>query len=119
MSTRVLIIDDSAYMRSQIRDALVREGLEVIAEAKDGVSGIDLAIELKPDLITLDNMLPDMSGVDVLTVLNKELTTKVIMISAVGQLSVIKESLRQGASDYIVKPFTQEELQKVLKKIMR
>lgn len=118
MRKSVLIIDDSTYIRSQIRDILTAGGFEIVGEAKTGESGIDLAIELKPDIITLDNVLPDMQGVDVLRVLKKHaLTSKVVMISAVGQLSAIQEGLGQGASEYIVKPFTQEELIEAVKRV--
>ena len=62
MSKRVLVVDDSMYMRTLIKDALIKEGFEIAGEAPNGESAIDLAMELKPDLITLDNILPDMIG---------------------------------------------------------
>ena len=72
---------------------------------------IDMAFDLQPDIITLDNILPDMIGTDILRVYTKEkLVSKVIMISAVGQESVIQEGLSLGAKAYIVKPFTSDQL---------
>lgn len=112
MSKTVLIVDDSMYMRATIKDALTGAGYNVIGEAPTGESAIDQAINLKPDLITLDNILPDMIGTDVLRVLKEEekISSKVIMISAVGQESVIQEGLSLGANAYIIKPFSPEQL---------
>lgn len=120
MAKTVLVVDDSMYMRSMISDTLTSEGYMVVGEAHDGESAIDLAIELKPDLITLDNILPDMIGIDVLKVLKEEenISSKIIMVSAVGQESVIQEGLSIGASDYIVKPFTSERILTAVNNIM-
>lgn len=116
MSKRVLIVDDSLYMRTMINTALTSAGYEVVGQAANGESAIDLAMDLVPDLITLDNILPDMIGTDILRVLkeDEELPSKIIMISAVGQDSVIQEGLKLGAAAYVVKPFTTESLLEVI-----
>lgn len=106
MRKRVLIVDDSAYMRSMISNSLEPAGYEIVGSAADGESAIELALELEPDIITLDNVLPDMLGLDILRILKEEeLKSDIIMISAVGQDKVIKEGMDLGAVDYIVKPF--------------
>jgi two-component system chemotaxis response regulator CheY len=111
MGKKVLIVDDSLYMRTVIKDALSAAGYEIVGQAATGEAAIDMALELMPDLITLDNILPDMLGIDVLKVLkDEEVSAKVIMISAVGQQSVVDEGLKLGAHAYIVKPFTTEQL---------
>jgi two-component system chemotaxis response regulator CheY len=111
MSKNVLIVDDSLYMRTVIKDALELGGFKIVGQASNGEEAIDLAFELHPDIITLDNILPDMIGTDILKVYTEEgLLSKVIMISAVGQESVIQEGLSLGAKAYIVKPFTSEQL---------
>jgi len=113
MKKKVLIVDDSLYMRSLILKSfqVAEEEYEVVGQAANGEQAIDLAMALEPDLITLDNILPDMIGSDVLEVFQaEELATKVIMISAVGQESVIQDCLKLGAVAYMVKPFTPEEL---------
>lgn len=121
MSKRVLIVDDSLYMRTMINSALTAAGYEVVGQASNGESAIDMALELLPDLITLDNILPDMIGTDILRVLkeDEEIPSKVIMISAVGQDSVIQEGMSLGAAAYIVKPFTTESLLEVVDKEMQ
>lgn len=120
MGKSILIVDDSLYMRTMINEALINAGYDVVGQAGNGESAIDMAIELKPDLITLDNILPDMIGTDILKVLKQDekIESKVIMISAVGQESVIQEGMSLGASDYIVKPFTSEGLLEAVKKAL-
>ncbi|MBL3655749.1 MULTISPECIES: response regulator [Fulvivirga] len=111
MSKNVLIVDDSLYMRKIIKDAMEANGYNVIGQAANGEEAIDMAFDLMPDLITLDNILPDMIGTDILKVYKEEgLKSKVIMISAVGQESVVNEGISLGAVDYLVKPFTNEQL---------
>ena len=121
MSKRVLIVDDSLYMRTMINSALTAAGYEVVGQAANGESAIDMALELVPDLITLDNILPDMIGTDILRVLKEDenIPSVVIMISAVGQDSVIQEGMSLGAAAYIVKPFTTESLLEVIDKEMQ
>lgn len=111
MEKKVLVVDDSLYMRTVIKDALENAGYIVVGQAANGEEAIDMAFELKPDIITLDNILPDMIGTDILKVYSHEgLLSKVIMISAVGQESVIQEGLTLGAKAYLVKPFSPEQL---------
>jgi len=107
MSKRVLIVDDSGYTRKVINRALTKAGYEIVGEAESGEIAIDMALEMEPDVITLDNILPDMLGLDILRVIKEEgLNAVVIMISAIGQQSTINDGLELGASKYIVKPFT-------------
>jgi two-component system chemotaxis response regulator CheY len=95
MSKKVLIIDDSLYTRTIIKDILTQNGYEVVGQAQNGENGIDAALEFIPDYITLDNILPDMMGLDIIKVIKKEkLPTKILMISAVGQQSVIDEAIK-------------------------
>ena len=116
----VLIVDDSEYMRSQISDALEESGFQVVGEALNGESAIDLALELDPDIITLDNILPDMVGTDVLTVLKNKMNirSKVIIVSGIGNESTIQEGLELGAADYIVKPFTPHAIVEAIEKAL-
>lgn len=114
----VLIIDDSLFIRTMIKEILENGGYTVIGQAATGEEGMDLAFELQPEYITLDNVLPDMIGTDILRVYKEEgLESKVLMVSAVGQASVVKEGLRLGAVGYIVKPFTPTQLINALNKV--
>ncbi|MEM6297265.1 MAG: response regulator [Bacteroidota bacterium] len=114
----VLIVDDSLYMRTVIREALEENGHKIVGEAADGEEAIDLAVELQPDLITLDNILPDMLGLDIIRTLKDEsVKSKIVMISAVGQQSVVNAGLGMGADKYIVKPFSTEQLLDAIKEV--
>lgn len=103
---KVLIVDDSLYMRTIIKDALTNAGMDVVGMAANGDQAVDMAIELQPDAITLDNILPDMLGLDVLKILREEeIDSNIVMVSAVGQDDTIKECMDAGANHYLVKPF--------------
>ncbi|MCS6833883.1 MAG: response regulator [Flammeovirgaceae bacterium] len=117
---RVLIVDDSLYMRTVIKDALTSANYEIVGQAANGEQAIDMALSLKPDIITLDNILPDMLGLDILRTLKEEkLPSKIVMISAVGQQSVVDEGIRLGLDGYIVKPFTAEQLLETLQQVLK
>ena len=119
MSKEVLVVDDSIYMRSLIKTALTGAGYNIVGEAENGEQAIDLAIDLQPDLITLDNILPDMMGFEILKVLREEgVESTVIMVSAVGQQTVVNKGIALGAAKYIVKPFTEEDLVSVVNEVM-
>lgn len=108
---RVLIIDDSGYMRQMIRITLEKAGYEVVGEAGNGETAIDLCYGLEPDLITLDNILPDMHGLDILQAIREDgIESKVVMVSALGQASIVDEARELGAINYVVKPFEPEKL---------
>lgn len=111
MKKTALIIDDSLYIRALIRDSLEEAGFEVVADVENGEAGIEEALEHQPDIVTIDNILPDMLGLDIIrTLKEQQLPSVLIMISAVGQQSVVSEGMKLGAADYITKPFTSEQL---------
>ena len=98
MNKSVLIIDDSMYMRTLISNALTENGYNVVGMAADGDTGIEMSLELKPDVITLDNVLPDMLGLDILKVLKEEgIKSNIVTVSAVGRQSVVDECMSLGA----------------------
>lgn len=119
MKKTALIIDDSLYIRALIRDTLEEAGFEVLADVETGEAGIEEALEHNPDVITIDNILPDMLGLDIIKTLKEnDIPSTLIMISAVGQQSVVSEGIKLGASDYITKPFTAEQLVEAVNKAL-
>lgn len=103
---KVFVVDDSGYIRSLIKSTLQKAGYQIIGEAGLGELAIDLCIKLKPDLITMDNILPDMQGLDILQSIREEgIESKILMVSAIGQANIIEEAVALGAVDYVVKPF--------------
>ena len=103
---RVLVVDDAAFMRKMVSDALAKGGHEVIGQAGNGLEAIAQFRELKPDLMTLDITMPEKDGLQALRdVMEIDPGAKVIMCSALGQESKVLESIKLGAKDFVVKPF--------------
>ncbi len=106
MGKRILIVDDALFMRTVLKDILEKNGYEVVGEATNGIEGIEKYKELKPDLVTLDITMPDMTGLDALKgIMAVDSKAKVIMCSAMGQSMMMARAMQSGASDFIVKPF--------------
>ena len=115
MNKRILIVDDSFYMRTMLKNMLTDAGYEVVGEAANGQQALEMAIETKPDLITLDVILPDNTGLDVLKGLRQQSpNSKVVMCSAVGQEVIVNEAIENGALAYIVKPFSEEKVLEIV-----
>ena len=115
MNKRILIVDDSFYMRTMLKNMLSDAGYEVVGEAANGEQAVTMAVETKPDLITLDVILPDNTGLDVLRKLREQQPeSKVVMCSAVGQEAIVNEAIENGALAYIVKPFSEEKVLEIV-----
>lgn len=103
---RVLIVDDAAFMRKVLGDALRSGGHDVVGEAANGQEAVDLYQELKPEVTTLDIAMPEKDGMTALKeILTLDPSARVIMCSALGQESKVLESIKSGARDFVVKPF--------------
>lgn len=116
---RVLIVDDACFMRASIKNILQKNGFEVAGEAVDGLDGICKYRELNPDVVTMDITMPEMMGLDALkSILEIDPRSKVIMVSAMGQEGMVRESILLGAKSFIVKPFKEEQIVKVLNQVL-
>jgi two-component system chemotaxis response regulator CheY len=103
---RILVVDDAAFMRKMVGDALTKGGHEVVGEAANGDEAIARFQELKPELMTLDITMPEKDGLSALKeIVQLDPTARVIMCSALGQESKVLESIKLGAKDFVVKPF--------------
>jgi len=103
---RILVVDDAAFMRKMVTDALTKGGHEVIGEAGNGTEAVEQFQSLKPDLTTLDITMPEKDGLSALKdIMAMDPSAKVIMCSALGQESKVLESIKLGAKDFVVKPF--------------
>ena len=108
---RVLVVDDAAFMRKMVSDALAKGGHEVIGQAGNGLEAIEQFRDLRPDLMTLDITMPEKDGLAALRdVMEIDPGAKVIMCSALGQESKVLESIKLGAKDFVVKPFKPERV---------
>jgi two-component system chemotaxis response regulator CheY len=116
---RVLIADDASFMRQMIREIIEPEGHEVVGEATNGIEAVDLYNELRPDLVTMDIVMPKRSGIDaVKAILAETPTACIVMCSALGQETLVMEALQAGARDFIVKPFKPDSVISTLAKIV-
>jgi two-component system, chemotaxis family, chemotaxis protein CheY len=103
---RVLVVDDAAFMRKMVTDALSGGGHEVVGEAGNGIEAVSRFQELRPDVMTLDITMPEKGGLEALReIIAVDPGAKVIMCSALGQESKVLESIKLGAKDFVVKPF--------------
>jgi two-component system chemotaxis response regulator CheY len=103
---RVLVVDDAAFMRKVVSDALASGGHEVVGEAGNGNEAVQRYQELKPELTTLDITMPEKDGLDALAeIISINPSARVLMCSALGQESKVIESIKLGAKDFVVKPF--------------
>ena len=103
---RVLIVDDAAFMRKMVSDALTGGGHEIVGEAANGAEAVQRFQELRPDVMTLDITMPEKDGLTALReILSMEPAAKVVMCSALGQESKVLEAIKAGAKDFVVKPF--------------
>jgi two-component system chemotaxis response regulator CheY len=112
-----LIADDTDFHRASLKDMLLRAGLDVIGEAVNGAEALTLARSLKPDIVILDIVMPEKSGLQVAAEL-KGMPFKIIMCSTLSSPEVIKEAMSIGASAYIVKPLSEEEVIEALRSVM-
>ena len=119
MSHSVLICDDSAAMRASIREILTGAGLSVVGEAENGVQAVARWRELRPDLVTMDTMMPQMGGIAALRrIVGEDPAAKVLLCSATGQQALVIEGIEAGARDFVVKPFQPARVLEALQRIL-
>ena len=115
----VLIVDDAAFMRMAIKKVLVKHGFDVVGEAENGQVGISKYMECRPDIVTMDITMPEMTGIDALKNIRQyDPNAKVVMVSAMGQESLVKEAILSGAKSFIVKPYKEEHIIQTLESIL-
>lgn len=120
MTKRLLIVDDALIMRRRIKEIAQQAGWEVVGEAADGAEAVCKHEELRPDLTTMDIVMPTMDGVAALrAVRERDSTAQVVMVSAVDQRDKLAECVQLGAIDFIVKPFEAAHLRRLFEKLGR
>lgn len=116
---RVLVVDDAAFMRKVVSDALAAGGHEVVGEGANGVEAVARFQELRPDLTMLDITMPEKTGLEALAeIIAIDPSAKVLMCSALGQESKVIEALKLGAKNFLVKPFKPDQLQEAVDKAL-
>ena len=120
MGLKILVVDDALFMRNMLKDIFSRAGFEIVGEAGSGQEAVESFRRLRPDLVTMDIVMPLKSGIEAL----QEITAidpkaKIIMCSALGQEALVMEAVQAGARDFIVKPFQEQRVLEVVQRILQ
>ena len=116
---RIMLVDDASFMRMMLKNILVGSGYEVIGEAENGAKAIEQFKALKPDLVIMDIIMPEMGGIDaVREIVKANPGAKILMCSSMGQQSLVVEAIQAGAKDFIVKPFQPSNVLEAVKKAL-
>ena len=119
MSQTVLICDDAIFMRTMIGDILTQAGFQIVGEAETGVQAVDKYRSLKPDLVTMDIVMPDMGGIEAVREICKtDPDAKILMCSAMGQQALVVEAIQAGAKDFVVKPFQPSRVLEAVQRVL-
>ena len=113
---RILIIDDTWFQRERLKSFFTERGYDIAGEAENGIEGVELFEKTKPDVVTMDINMPFMGGIEaVRRIVGINPKAFIIMVSAMGNPSTIKEAIDAGAYDFVVKPFDPNELSRKIK----
>ncbi|SIQ95339.1 two-component system, chemotaxis family, response regulator CheY [Paenibacillus macquariensis] len=119
MKAKILIVDDTKFMREVLRDIFVSNGYEVVAEAGDGEEAVHLFKIHKPNLVTMDITMPEMNGISALIEIKKiDPDAIVIMCSAMAQKGLVLDAIMAGAKDFIVKPFNKDRVIETINNVL-
>ena len=119
MNHTVLVCDDAIFMRTMISDILSQAGFEVVGEAESGLQAVEKYRMLKPDLVTMDIVMPDMGGIEAVREICKDdPTARILMCSAMGQQALVVEAIQAGAKDFVVKPFQPSRVLEAVQRVL-
>jgi two-component system chemotaxis response regulator CheY len=119
LNQTVLICDDMDFIRTVMREILQRAGFDVVGEAVTGLQAIAKYKELRPDLVTMDVVMPDMSGIEaVREICAFDADARILMCSAVEQQPIVAEAIRAGARDFVAKPFRPSSVLEAVQRVL-
>ena len=119
MPVRLLVVDDAMIIRELIKEAAAEAGMEVVGEADNGQVAIDQYRALRPDVVTLDLVMPKFDGLHALSgILEFDAQARIVVVSALEQTAILKEAFRKGAADFITKPFDKRILVATLENVV-
>ncbi len=119
MEKRVLICDDAIFMRTMLGDILEQAGFQVSGQAATGAEALERYRELKPDLVIMDIVMPDMGGIDAVRAIIGEFPdARILMCSAMGQQALVIEAVEAGARDFVVKPFQPSRVLEAVQRVL-
>jgi two-component system chemotaxis response regulator CheY len=119
VAPRILICDDAIFMRTMIADILTGAGYEVAGQAESGLQAVERYKTVKPDLVTMDIVMPDMGGIDaVKAIVAIDPDARILMCSAMGQQALVVEAIQAGAKDFVVKPFQPARVLEAVQRVL-
>lgn len=119
MAKTVLIVDDIAFVRKTLAKILTDAQYQVVGEAADGNEAVNMYAKFRPDIVTMDVVMPQLSGIEATRkILRIDKNAKVVIISAMAQENLIMEAINVGVKDYILKPFMAEDILKTLERAL-
>lgn len=107
---RIVIAEDEALIRMDLREMLEEDGHEVVAEARNGVEAVALVAEKRPDVVFMDIEMPEMNGIDAACAINERALAPVVMVTAFSQTAYIERACGAGVMAYLVKPFSKADI---------
>ncbi len=108
---KIMLVDDAAFMRMMVKNALTKSGYDNFVEAQDGAEAVKKYGEEKPDMVIMDITMPNMDGLQALKKIREDdPNAKVVMCTAMGQEGMVVDAIKSGAKDFIVKPFNAERI---------
>ncbi|NLN66490.1 MAG: response regulator [Clostridiaceae bacterium] len=115
-----VIVDDAVFMRTIIRKMIEQvEGYKVLEEGSNGQEAIEAAAQHQPDIMTLDITMPELDGIQAVPeILKVSPKTRIIMVSAMGQQSMVLDAIKMGAKDFVIKPFEKSRVYQAIKNVM-
>ncbi len=108
--TRIIIADDESVIRADLREMLTNLNYLVVGEVGDGQSAVNLAREVKPDVVIMDIKMPDMDGIEAAKILTHEKVAPVLLLTAYSQRELVDRAKEAGVVGYLVKPFREQEV---------
>ena len=119
MSGTVLVCDDALFMRTMVKDILTQAGFSVVGEAENGLQAVEQYSRLKPDLVTMDIIMPEMGGIEaVKKIMETDPEARILMCSAMGQQALVLEAIQAGAKDFVVKPFQPSRVLEAVQRVL-
>ncbi len=119
---RILVVDDALFMRKMLADILKKEGIEICGEAENGKDAVEKYKQLKPDLVTMDIVMPKIDEIDgigaIKEIIKADPQAKVVMVSAMGQHSLVVEAIQAGAKDFVTKPFQPSRVVEAVRRVL-
>ncbi len=115
---KILIVDDTIFMRYNLANIFKGMGCEVVGEASNGLEGVEQYKKVKPDLVTMDITMPVMNGLQALRAIKQhDPDARVVMVSSMGQREFVLESIKSGAAGFILKPFHPEKIKNMVERL--